>query len=87
MTALAEVGVDFRCWKDFISDRSKTVKDLLDLSKERYPNARGFSVFVASKVSVWKTDGIRLRTGSVLGEILDQLVEGAVSQVMYPGYK
>ena len=35
MTALAEVGVDFRCWKDFISDRSKTVKDLLDLSKER----------------------------------------------------
>ena len=54
---------DFRSWQDFISGRSKTVKDLLDLAEERYPNARGFNVFVASNVSVWKTDGIRLRTG------------------------
>ena len=63
------------------------MKYFFDLSKERLPNARGFSVFVASNVSVWETGVIRFRTGCVPGEILDKLVEGAVSQVMYPAYK
>ena len=78
MAALADVRVDFRSWQDIISSRSKTVKHFFDLLKERYPNARGYNVFVASNV---------LRTGCVPSEILDELVEGAVSQVMYPANK
>ena len=74
MAALADVRVDFRSWQDIIS----TVKHFFDLLKERYPNARGYNVFVASNV---------LRTGCVPSEILDELVEGAVSQVMYPANK
>ena len=42
MEALADVGVDIA--QDVLLGRSKTVKDLSDLLKERYPNARGFSV-------------------------------------------
>ena len=42
MAALADVGVDIA--QDVLLGRSKTVKDLSDLLKERYPNARGFSV-------------------------------------------
>ena len=56
------------------------MKDLSDLTQE-------VSVFVASNVSVLKTDGIRLRKGCVADEILDELVEGAVSRLMYPAYK
>ena len=36
-------GAFGRCWRVLLG-RSKTVKDLSDLLKERYPNARGFSV-------------------------------------------
>ena len=42
MAALVDVGVDFV--QDFLPGRSKTVKDLSALLKERCPNARGFSV-------------------------------------------
>ena len=37
MATLADVGVDFV--EDFLLGRSKTVKDLPDRLKERYPNA------------------------------------------------
>ena len=59
MAALADVGIDFM--QDFLSGRSKTVKDLSSLFKEWYPNTRGVE------------NGIR-RKGYVLDEILDELV-------------
>ena len=45
MAALADVGDGVDFVQDFLpAGRSKAVKYLSDLLKERYPNARGFSV-------------------------------------------
>ena len=60
------------------------MKDLSDLLKERYPKARGFSVRSIERFCV--ENGIRGK-GFAPDEILDELVEEAVSQVMYLTYK